>query len=409
MEKVDPDWVESGNRHFVSYSELKPGKYTFKILASNSDGYWVKDVRTIHITILPPWWRTWWFRLMLFVIISLVIYYIYKARISYLENRQEELEAIVKVRTKELSESNEVLQEQAARIEEQSEELRITNEQLLYRQEVIEGQSNELKIFSNNIKEANDLLIERQKTIEDQSLLLKTSNKELLILNSTKDKFFSIIAHDLRNPFNTIMGFSEVLVSKYNSIPEEKVIKYLDLINASAIHANNLLENQLQWSRSQTDRISFEPVKTKLCALVMETMYLSEGAMLKKNITSSVQVPEELEVFADENMLKTVLRNLISNAIKFTDNGTITIAANNSNEATEIRISDTGVGISEEHLSKLFHIATNISTLGTNNEVGTGLGLILCYEFISKHAGSITVESKIGEGTTFMVKLPLKR
>jgi signal transduction histidine kinase len=183
---------------------------------------------------------------------------------------------------------------------------------------------------------------------------------------------------------------------------------YLNYILNSSQSGNTLLGNLLQWSRAQIGGIMFEPIPLNLLLVAMETSYFLQGAALKKKIIVKLQIDPDLSVEADENMLKTILRNLLSNAIKFThENGIISLFASLKEDHVEISVSDSGVGIPEEKIPLLFKIETNASTKGTSNESGSGLGLILCKEFVEKHHGKIWVESKEGVGSQFKFTLPL--
>jgi signal transduction histidine kinase len=303
------------------------------------------------------------------------------------------LSVVVKQRTQEISRANEILLERQTRIEEYAEELRT---------------------HTDNLREANELLMSKQTLIETQAeqlnntnQQLKDTNQQLVILNSTKDRFFSIIAHDLRNPFHTVNGFAEILIKDYKKLPPEKIERFLNLIYASSKSGNNLLENLLQWSRSQTDRISYMPARINLSALADETINLLEGDAHHKNISVQSLIDQHIMVFADENMLKTIFRNLVSNSIKFTsENGIVTISSILTDSQVEVTVTDTGTGISSENIAKLFRIDSNLTTKGTANESGTGLGLILCKEFLEKHNGKIWVESEEGKGSKFKFTLP---
>ena len=321
--------------------------------------------------------------------------------------RVEEYAEEVNSQNEELKNINDQLLEQQTQIIEQSEELKVKNEQLLLQQVQIEEKSKELRAHAENLKEVNDLLVDKQRFIQLQSDKLEESNRELLVLNSTKDRFFSIIAHDLRNPFHAVSGFSEILLRDYKKLPPEKVERFLTLINKSSVNGGNLLENLLQWSRAQTGKISFEPIQLHLIGIVNNVVDLLEGEAQRKNIEIVQAIELEMMAFVDENMLKTILRNLISNAIKFTpEKGTITIKALEKFPLIEISIIDTGVGISSQQMQLLFNVETNISTKGTASESGTGLGLILCKEFVEKNGGKIWVESEVGKGSEFKFTLP---
>jgi PAS domain S-box-containing protein len=247
-------------------------------------------------------------------------------------------------------------------------------------------------------------ITERKKTEKS----LKESEKKLKELNTTKDKFFSIIAHDLRTPFNNILGFSELLIenTKDSEVAESKI--YSEIINSSAKNTLVLLDNLLNWAKSQTGQIKFNPKKLNLSSTIQEILDIYISTAKIKNISLNYIPSENIEVYIDQNMLKTVLRNLISNSIKFTNlNGKITINAVQKHNNIEITVSDNGIGMNEETKKKLFKIDTNITTPGTASEIGSGLGLILCKEFIEKQGGEIWVESELSKGSDFKFTFPI--
>ncbi|MEN8119944.1 MAG: PAS domain-containing sensor histidine kinase [Bacteroidota bacterium] len=231
--------------------------------------------------------------------------------------------------------------------------------------------------------------------------------------NITKDKFFSILAHDLKSPFNTMLGFSNLLINNFDKYDLQKQKQFLDVLNQDLKNTYKLLENLLLWSRSQRGTIDFNTKKENLYLLSVETLSLLNHLSENKSIILINQVPKDIYIKADKNMLLTILRNLISNAIKFTpQSGEITISADSKTNKKkqnyiEISVKDSGVGIAKENLSNLFKISENISTKGTEGETGTGLGLILCKEFVEKHGGEIWVESEVGIGSEFIFSLPL--
>jgi len=236
---------------------------------------------------------------------------------------------------------------------------------------------------------------------------LKHKNAELQKINAEKDKFFSIIAHDLKSPFNSILGFSEHLVEQVAKKDYENIENFAEIILKSSQTALNLLSNLMEWAQSQTGRMKFSPEQLDLTKLINDIVTQFENTALQKEIVVSKSLPHGLLVFADNSMLSTVLRNLISNAIKFTyPGGKIRISAEKNQNEIKISVGDTGKGISNEVLNKLFQIDGNITSPGTQNETGTGLGLILCKEFVKKNGGKIWVESKVNEGSTFYFTIP---
>lgn len=238
---------------------------------------------------------------------------------------------------------------------------------------------------------------------------LKASEAKLKDLNATKDRFFSIIAHDLKGPFNGIIGLSEILKEDAKNIDTSTITEYAGMINSSAHQTHRLLDNLLKWARMQEGKMSFNPVRNMLHKVVGEVILLFADLAKRKKIVLVNQVPTQMTVDADTEMLKTILRNLISNAVKFTNaNGKVSIEATNAGSCVEIVVADNGNGIRAEDICKLFKVDIAFSTRGTENERGTGLGLVLCKEFVEKHRGTITVESKPGKGSQFKLTLPFK-
>jgi PAS domain S-box-containing protein len=231
--------------------------------------------------------------------------------------------------------------------------------------------------------------------------------EELKKINSSKDKFFSIIAHDLKNPFITLLGLTEALLEDYYEMKDEEILEYISQLRKTSKSAYQLLENLLQWSRSQTGRLKIEPSKFDIYTIIEEILSLTSTALLSKKITVLNSVQPGLHVFADREMIKTVIRNLITNAIKFThEDGHISISNEITDNQIKVIIEDNGIGIEQSMLGSLFSIDRNFSSPGTKNEEGTGLGLILCKEFIEKNNGNIWVESIFGKGSKFIFTLP---
>ncbi len=239
------------------------------------------------------------------------------------------------------------------------------------------------------------------------NLHLADSYIKIKKLNATKDKFFSIIAHDLMSPFNSMLGFSDLLIEDFESYQIQTQKEYIGIINQSIKNTYKLLENLLTWSRLQKDIIDFNPEKINLLLIFKETCELLKQSAENKSIKLTNNISENIFINADKNMISTVLRNIITNAIKFTPKGgKIWIDAKNKQQFIEITTQDSGVGISKEKQSELFKIDQNTSTQGTERETGTGLGLILCKEFTEKHGGKIWVESEEGKGSTFIFTIP---
>lgn len=243
---------------------------------------------------------------------------------------------------------------------------------------------------------------------------LKESEERLRQLNNAKDKFFSIIAHDLKNPFTILLNYSKELFESFEILTEEEIMELLYYIKHSSEQTYSLLENLLEWARSQLGSVKFNPALADLFEFGFNTIFQQKNAAEKKGIELINKIPEELYVIVDKNMIMTVFRNLVSNAVKFcNEGGRIIIDAAIKDKVIEVSIIDNGVGMEDKIKENLFRIDQTVSMPGTNKEKGTGLGLIICKEFVEKHtnehgAGKIWVESEPGEGSSFYFTLPQK-
>jgi len=245
-------------------------------------------------------------------------------------------------------------------------------------------------------------------SIASNHVQIELLNNELLKSNDQKDKFLSIIAHDLKSPFNSILGFSEILCEQVAEKNYQGIVEYSDIIQQSSKRAMDLLMNLVEWSQSQIGRMVFNPEYFVIGELIDEViLLLSDAAKLKSIIIRKALLPNTI-VYADKNMISTVLRNLISNAIKFTHlNGEIIIPIVKKEGEIIVSVDDNGVGMTQDKIDRIFQIDENYSTPGTQNEKGTGLGVIICKKFVEKHGGKIWVDSKVGIGSTFYFSLPL--
>jgi signal transduction histidine kinase/ligand-binding sensor domain-containing protein len=401
LEGFDKNWIYVGSRREATYTNLNPGTYYFKVKASNDDGIWNQTGTSIKVIVLPPWWKTWIFRISSVLFIAAVIMGIFFIRVNDLKNQKIKLEQLVKVRTHEIIEKNLELSSQADVLVE-------INTLLEEKQQRIQQQAEVLS-------KANSLLEERQQQIGEQTEELMAQkdelekvNAHLKELNSTKDRFFSIIAHDLKNPFGTILGFAEILMMNYEKITDEKRKDFISIIFKSSQNLFNLLENLLLWSRSQTNSIRFEPVNFNLNVLIDENISLLQEMYQNKSIELIFNSSDKFDVFADRNMISTVIRNLLSNAIKFTrNNGKISISLIKEVTQVTVSVSDNGMGMTEAEAAQLFKVDVHHSREGTAGETGTGLGLLLCKEYIDKHQAKIWVESTVGKGSTFYFTVPV--
>ncbi|PIE32417.1 hypothetical protein CSA56_15525 [candidate division KSB3 bacterium] len=255
------------------------------------------------------------------------------------------------------------------------------------------------------LEEQNRILQNMNSVLEEQ---VKERTAELENANASKDKFFSIIAHDLKSPFNGLIGMTELFADNLGEFSQDDIKEGLEKLQKTAETVYNLLENLLTWSRLQRGIMEFSPQEIFLHQIAEMTSDLFTSNFIQKEISFKDSIDETLSAYGDFNMVTTIFRNLMSNALKFTESrGTIEISAiERDDEYVEIAVSDTGVGMSQDDLAKLFRIDVKYSLVGTAGERGTGLGLILCKELIEHNRGTIWVESEPGKGTTFTFTLP---
>lgn len=343
LEGFDTDWVRAGNRRVAYYTNLPPGDFTFRVKAANNDGIWNELGTTIGIFKAAHFYQSKWFYVLSLLGLLLFGVVIYYQRTRHLKFKNEELTELVEVRT-------------------------------------------------IDIRKQNDEITQQK--------------EELKRLNAIKDKLFSIVSHDLRGPINSFSGILRLLSS--GSITNEETTSLTTSLEEDLNRLKNLLDNLLNWAKTQMQGIKSDQVSFHLSSVVNENMALFEKEAAKKQIQLVNKIEENTNVKADAEMTKLVLRNLINNAIKFTpEKGEILIQAKNSGEFVEIWVVDNGVGIPEEIVGKLFSKDYHYSKLGTSKEDGSGLGLLLCREFIEENGGKIWVESKESVGSAF--KFTLKK
>jgi signal transduction histidine kinase len=265
-------------------------------------------------------------------------------------------------------------------------------------------------IFHSRYQQNQKLNIQlslKNREIENHQQKVEILNTELKETNKTKDKFFSIVAHDLKNPFNSLMVLTDLLINDYNSFTDNERKEFLLQLKSSAENTYSLLQNLLDWASVQSGKAEIVKEKIYVEKLSREAITLLRPIAKNKNISVQSDIPKDMVAYADKNMISTVFLNLISNAVKFTPlSGHVELKAIEKNSHVEIRIADSGVGISQQNIPKLFRPDQKFHTEGTGKEKGTGLGLILCKEFIEKNDGNIWVESIEGEGSQFYFSLP---
>lgn len=376
LEGYDKEWNYVGSKHEATYTSLPAGNYTFRVKASNNDGLWNEQGSSLEIVITPAIWERWWFKVFIAGVILALFALYFNKRISKEKKLNRLLENKVLVRTAELREKNNLL----------SQKTKILNE-------------------------SNKTLIDRQKLIEEQTAKIKIQHDKLSEANLLKDKLFSVIGHDLRSPFNSILGFSNLLVNDFYAIEDDKKLLFAKNIAASSQIVFELLNNLLLWARTQQGILKPNYKLCNIIELLKNNRKIAELQAKDKNIQITNNFNgEEFQVVLDANLINTVIRNLLSNAIKFTHlDGKIELSYYIENNMIIVSVKDNGVGISKEAQEKIFYNNTTLTSKGTNNEKGTGLGLLICQDFINLHNGKIWVNSEIGKGSEFCFSLPIVR
>jgi two-component system, sensor histidine kinase and response regulator len=238
---------------------------------------------------------------------------------------------------------------------------------------------------------------------------IKRVENQLRELIATKDKIISIIAHDLRSPFNSLIGITDLMLENFDNLNVETLKVMIKQINSSAIPALAVLDNLLDWAKIQTGQMKYKPENFRLSPVLEELVDIMNSSAKIKKISINQFQSSEIVIYADQNLLKSVLRNLVSNAIKYTPfNGKIEIYAIQNPDHIEITVSDNGIGMNEEMQNTLFTVGSAVTTIGTEGEKGSGIGLMLCKEFVEKHGGRIWVRSKTGKGSEFKFSIPLR-
>lgn len=380
LEPLSTDWINVGNNRSILFSNLKPGEYKLSLKVTTDKGLTGVSKNIVKFYIKPPFWQTTWFYSILFLLTIGLITFIIRIYTNTLRKKKITLEKIVHRRTLDLKQNNQKLEEQSLFLNE-------TNTLLEERQQQIEEQAEELKA---------------------QSEKLAKSNEELEKLIALKDKFFSIIAHDLKNPFNTILGFADLLKHNFQNYSYEKRQQLVEYIFNSASSAYSLLENLLNWSRSQTSRLEVNPQMLLVEEIIEANYNLLQSTLKKKGLEFKTNYDKNIKIWADEALINTVFRNILSNAAKFTSSGgTIIINAFLEKDSfVKFEINDTGTGLTKDEIDSIFRIESMVSKPGTSGEKGTGLGMILCKEFIEKLDGKIWIESEPNVGTSVYFTIP---
>ena len=406
MDGFEKSWNYIGTKRDVTYTNLEPGKYVFKVIASNNDLIWNETGTSVELIILPPFWKTWWFRSILLVVILALIYLMFYLRLAFYRKQGKELTILVKERTSELEEINIALEEKQEEILLQKEELlsqkdalEDTNKVLIQQKQQIVDQNNELDKHRNELE---SLVFERTSELEEAKKRAEESDK-------LKSAFLANMSHEIRTPMNAIIGFSSIMRDQNLSKKEREDI--IGIIINNGEYLMGIINDILDISKIQANQITLSPLHILLPSLLKE---LHENFIIeaeKNNITLTLSIsnlPSDFILNTDKLRLKQVFSNIIQNAIKFTQTGGVEFGVKELNENITFYVKDTGIGIPPEMGNSIFE---RFQKVESKNQLfsGTGLGLAICKSLIELWGGEIWYESVLDKGTTFYFTHPLSK
>lgn len=362
----DDKWTEVNNLRSVSYTNLPHGTYTFQVMACNNDGIWNELGDTVSFAVKAHFWETWLFYLVIILGLALAVWGIVQFRTRQLAQRQIILEQTIRERTSQLLEKTEILEKSSAEILRKNEELRLSHAE-------IANQADELSLQKEELKNLNDF----------------------------KDQIFRIIAHDLRAPLGTMSESIQYLTQNWSTIANSnKLESWLHQLNSMSRSTFSLLDNLMNWSLDHQKNVLFNPKKLEAKPLIDEVIQFIKPIAIQKNVNLHSDVEADLELTADENMLKTIVRNLTSNAVKFTEsNGDVTVSAKRIGSKVQFSIADTGAGMEPDLVERILSPEIQKTLKGSAKQSGTGLGLLISKAFLNQHNSQLHIESKQGQGS----------
>ncbi len=461
---ISDNWIEIGNRRFVHFTKLPPGEYTFKVKGTNNDGVWNNEGVHINFIISPPWWSSNYAYIFYIIFIISIIIFVIRTREKKLIWEKKILEKKIQERTSEIAQQKEMVEESEAKLSSTISSIDdlvfVLDKVGIFQEYYNPGNHKKLysgvesyinKHFSNvgfpelvvqKLTNAFNELMDKDSfeefdySVEEEGLIFwfnakisprrnvkgelsgitivsrditdrKQSEEQLKKLNVTKDTFFSILAHDLKNPFSSLHSMSEMIIDNYQILEDKEKVMALKKMHKSSEQIYSLLENLLTWANSQRGHIQYSPEKFNISKLIQVNINLHKFPAEKKGVILITDSTDDLQAYGDREMINTVIRNLINNAVKFSNkDGTVGVKVLDKDMMFEVIVSDEGVGISAENVNKIFHIDEKYKSVGTAGESGTGLGLVLCKEFVEKNGGEIWCKTIEGSGTEFHFTIP---
>lgn len=358
LEGLDSDWQNIGTKRDISFSHIPPGKYTLLLTTVNNNNKLNHPFKSLHIFISPPWWESWWFRVAILLFITFAVISIFYFRMKQIVKQNHLLELTVKKRT-------------------------------------------------HSLLLAKDNAIAQNQELSEKQFVIEMRNEELQRTLTAKDKLLSIIAHDLKNPMFAIVGLTHSLYSRFDIYTEQKKKNLLKSVYDSSQKLQDEMLRLLDWAATDQHNIAYAPQNADISLIARDCISFLQQSIENKKINIDIQTQTASFAFIDPRMIATVIRNIIANAIKFTpENGMIYLKVEKKSEIIQLTITDTGIGMSEEQIKSITEQHKATSTLGTNNEAGTGLGLKICFEFVRINKGIINLNSAPNKGSCFTISLP---
>lgn len=356
----DKDWIYAGKERRATYTNIPPGTYTFLVSTTNSEGEWIDTPHSLTIVILPPWWKTLWFKLL---VIALLVFGVF---------------VFIYLREKSIKETNKQLEQ---KVDEKTKELQLANTTLLEQKNTIE---------------------QHYENLREQQLVIEIKNSQLQEALNTKNKLLTVIAHDFKNPLSTLIGFAKLMQDKITAKKNSELLPSIQSIVNSAQTIHNQMIEVLEWSVSKDDAVKYNPMDINIEILIKDTLSLIQDTAAQKNILIEASFKITNAAFVDPRMMSAIIRNLVINSIKFTPrNGKVSILVSQQKTAIEITVKDTGIGMNQEQIDRILSDTYMIS-----EDYKSGFGLQLCKTFIKRNNGTLHIYSEVDKGSTFVVQVP---